>query len=82
MEKESENDNKILTNGLLFYSHRLQMFLNKGFSCCICLCLDAEGIRITFRCIDKHHPKRRYYVVLKVNDEEKWERIPILFHLL
>ena len=35
--------------------------------------LDTEGIRITFRCIDKHHPKRRFYVVLKVNDEEKWE---------
>lgn len=31
MEKEKENDNKMLTNGLLFYSQRLQMFLNKGY---------------------------------------------------
>ena len=36
--------------------------------------VDAEGIRITFRCIDPSHPKRRFYVVLKVNENEKWER--------
>ena len=44
--------------------------------CCrlLVMTVDAEGIRITFRCIDPAHPKRRFYVVLKVNENEKWER--------
>ena len=62
-ERQNDGDNKELTNGLLYYTQRLQMYLNK----------DAEGIRITFRCIDPAHPKRRFYVVLKVNENEKWE---------
>ncbi|KAK8832577.1 hypothetical protein WA577_004837 [Blastocystis sp. JDR] len=61
--KEEDEESKELTNGLLFYSQRLQMWFHK----------DNEGIRITFRCIDKNHPKRRFYVVLNVNDEQKWE---------
>lgn len=50
------------------------MFLNKGSNSFLHLAIDLEGIRITFRCIDRNHPKRRFYVVLKINDEEKWER--------
>lgn len=34
---------------------------------------DDDGMRISFRCIDSKHPKRRFYVVLKINQEEKWE---------
>ncbi|CBK25536.2 uncharacterized protein [Blastocystis hominis] len=72
-ERVEGDDSKELTNGLLFYSQRLQMFLNKGSSSFLHLAIDLEGIRITFRCIDRNHPKRRFYVVLKINDEEKWE---------
>ena len=50
------------------------MFLNKGKISALRSLIDVEGIRITFRCIDRNHPKRRFYVVLKINDEEKWER--------
>ena len=35
MLNEDDKENEILTNGLLFYSQRLQMYLNKGFYCCI-----------------------------------------------
>ena len=49
------------------------MFLNKGPISAAHLFADLEGIRITFRCIDRNHPKRRFYVVLKINEEEKWE---------
>ena len=35
MLNEDDKENEILTNGLLFYSQRLQMYLNKGFNCCI-----------------------------------------------
>ena len=72
-ERGEGDDSKELTNGLLFYSQRLQMFLNKGPISAAHLFVDLEGIRITFRCIDRNHPKRRFYVVLKINEEEKWE---------
>lgn len=29
-EKQHDEENKMLTNGLLYYSQRLQMYLNKG----------------------------------------------------
>ena len=70
--KETGGESDKLTNGLLFYSQRLQMYLNKGISS-FNYKIDTDGIRITFRCIHKDHPKRRYFVVLKVNDDEKWE---------
>jgi len=48
---------------LLYYSQRLQLYFNR----------DEDGMRISFRCIDSKHPKRRFYVVLKVNESERWE---------
>lgn len=73
--KEEDEESKELTNGLLFYSQRLQMWFHKGTAEPWQRRVDNEGIRITFRCIDKNHPKRRFYVVLNVNDEQKWERL-------
>ena len=72
--QEEDKESKELTNGLLFYSQRLQMWFYKGCRLASLLRIDNEGIRITFRCIDKNHPKRRFYVVLNVNDDQRWER--------
>ena len=62
-EEQDDKESKELSEGLLFYSQRLQLYFNR----------DEDGIRISFRCIDSKHPKRRFYVVLKVNESERWE---------
>ena len=62
-EEQGDREAKELSDGLLYYSQRLQLFFNR----------DAEGLRISFRCIDPKYPTRRFYVILKVNEENKWE---------
>ena len=62
-EEQDDKESKELSEGLLYYSQRLQLYFNR----------DEDGMRISFRCIDSKHPKRRFYVVLKVNENERWE---------
>ncbi|KAK8807971.1 hypothetical protein WA538_003093 [Blastocystis sp. DL] len=64
-EEQDDKESKELSEGLLYYSQRLQLYFNR----------DEDGMRISFRCIDSKHPKRRFYVVLKVNESERWEII-------
>ena len=62
-EEQDDKESKELSEGLLYYSQRLQLYFNR----------DEDGMRISFRCIDPKHPRRRFYVVLKVNEKERWE---------
>ena len=73
--KLNENDNDdVLSNGLKYYVQRLQIAFARGifvFLHCSSW-IEADGFRISFQNINRNHPLKKYYVVVKCDEFNRW----------